>query len=473
MRSVDPGNPLLKNPVEFRNRPAFRVDTAVVGVLSGRSIASVRDTSGLRRRSVVGVGLLLLACTLTQGVTYTIDTRSEAAVEALSRINRLSVTAFDVEVLARRIEREPEVDSHRAALARAVASLEVEELAIATEEIDSAVDNPRWGRVSLALASLSDEAQGIRENAAAPNRVTQRLRARAVALADEIGKARAQVEADIERSRGWLRWLSWGSWGVMLVSIVAVSRWVLTAGLRRIEKNRAELAEAERAVLDAADGERVRLGQELHDGLCQQLGGLRLLALATKRGTDDASTQQSLDTLEGLAARALEMARALSHGLYPGDVRAVNLSAALERLGIELSELGEFTFSFEGPGEMTPEISDGDAMQLYRIAQEALSNAVRHGNPRNVQITLSNDPVTLSIEDDGVGLSSASEGSTTAGVGLSSMHARARAVNAHIEFFSTPQEGTRVVVTRSEEPIESEESLDEIPVNPLAQWTHP
>jgi signal transduction histidine kinase len=289
-------------------------------------------------------------------------------------------------------------------------------------------------------------------------------------LRQEIEATTAQLEDDVRTGVEQTRWVSLGAWGILLLSIVGVSRWVLAAGLRRIERDREELAEAERAVLDAADGERVRLGQELHDGLCQQLGGLRLLALATQRAASDQTTRDSLESLESLAARALDMARALSHGLYPGDVRAVNLAGALERLGTEVAELGSFHFTFDGPESTPSGVTDGEAMQLYRIAQEAISNAVRHGNPRSLKIGLQAEPLTLSVEDDGIGLSSTSDGSTTAGVGLSSMHARARAVNARIKFFSTPQEGTRVVVTRSETPLDSQ-ALDEIPVTPLTDCT--
>lgn len=443
----------------------------MVGLFGGRSTASVRDTGGLRERSVIGIVGLLVLGTLAQGVTYSIERRSDAAVSALSRVSRLSGAAAEVEMVARRLEREPDVQNHKRALATIVDELATEEASLSDAEFDSPVDNTGWARVSLALASLNAEAHAIDISASIAPRAAQRLRARAVALSDEVVATRAQLDADIDASGRWMRWLSWGTWVALMISIVGVFRWMLSAAVRRMEHDRAELAEAERAVLDAADGERVRLGQELHDGLCQQLGGLRLLALATRRASHEENTQESLDTLEDLAARSLDMARALSHGLYPGDVRAENLAAALDRLGTELSEVGGFEFVFDGPLTLPTAVSDADAMQLYRIAQEAVSNAIRHGNPRRVKIRLEPDPLTLTIEDDGVGLSSGGDGTTTAGVGLSSMHARARAVNARIQFFSTPKEGTRVVVTRSAHPIQSEDSLDEVPVTTLSPWT--
>lgn len=448
-------------------------DTWGVGVFWARLLASVRETWGVRERSAASVvGLLLIAST-SQGVAYIKGSRSEAAVAAVSQIGRLGRVASRTEVVARRLEVDPQLRNHQVALVGALGEIDSEETALADAVFEPPVDNPGWSRVALALTALEVEARGARSAAALSRRDAQRLRARAIALGDEVAATRDDLLGDIERSDRWLRGLSWASWLVLMASIIAAFRWVFVGAMRRIEQNRADLADAERAVLDAADGERVRLGQELHDGLCQQLGGLRLLALATRRSEAGPSTQASLQTLEDLAARSLDMARALSHGLYPGDVRAANLPAALERLGTELAELGNFAFSFEGPDQPSKAVSDVDAMQLYRIAQEAVSNAIRHGDPTQVRISLACDPLTLVIEDDGVGLSSTSEGSTTAGVGLSSMHARARAVDAHIQFYSTPREGTRVVIARTSEPVRGDESVDEIPVNPLSHWTNP
>lgn len=466
-----PRNVTRRKTHEIPLRTLIKGDTRIVGFSGRRASGSERDTGGLRKRGLVGVVVLLALGTLNQGVTYAIDSRADAAVSALSRISRLSTASAQSEIIARRLEREPDVQNHRRALQSMLVQLDAEAASLSTAVFDSPVDNTGWARISLALASLTSEAHAVEGAAFIAPRAAQRLRARAVALSDEVVATGAQLDADIADSDRMLRWLSWGSWATLMLGIVGVVRWLFGAAARRIGRDRAELAQAERAVLDAADGERVRLGQELHDGLCQQLGGLRLLALATRRNSSEDATQESLETLEDLAARSLDMARALSHGLYPGDVRAENLAAALDRLGTELSEVGGFEFVFDGPLTLPSAVSDADAMQLYRIAQEAVSNAIRHGNPRRVEMRIDPDPLTLIVEDDGVGISSGGEGTTTAGVGLSSMYARARAVNARIQFFSTPKEGTRVVVTRSEHPIPSQDSLDEVPVTTLSTWT--
>ncbi len=442
-----------------------------MGVFGGSSTASLRDVDRLRERSLSGVVVLLVIGTLTQGVTYAMDRSAEATEEALSQGGEVRVAAADVEAAARRLERTPRAPGSREALDQSVLALEQVAADLRDPSEQSAGDTG-WGRVALALNSVTAEARAIRLEPMVDTRAAQRLRARAVALRGEADAVHTQLALDAKDRRTQLRWLSWSAWAVLIASIVGVSRWVFVAALAQLDRDGEDLAEAERAVLDAADSERARLGQELHDGLCQQLGGLRLLATAAQRGSSEPSTQQTLSTLEGQAGKALDMARALSHGLYPGDVRAENLAGALQRLGSEVAELGGFDFSFEGPEAPPSSLSDADAMQLYRIAQEALSNAARHGNPGGLRVSLLAQPLTLRVEDDGVGLSSTHDGITTAGVGLSSMHARARAMNARIKFYSTPQEGTRIVVTRSDGTVELD-ALAEIPVTPLTPWSRP
>ena len=171
-----------------------------MGFWGGRSTGSVRDTGGLRERSVIGIIGLLALGTLTQGVTYSVERQSDAAVSALSRVSRLSAAAAEVEMVARRLEREPDVQNHKRALATIVDELESEEASLSGAEFDSPVDNTGWARVSLALASLNAEAHAIDVSASIAPRAAQRLRARAVALSDEVVATRAQLDADIEDS---------------------------------------------------------------------------------------------------------------------------------------------------------------------------------------------------------------------------------------------------------------------------------
>ncbi len=431
----------------------------------------MRDTAGLRSRSAVVAGALLLTGTLTQGVAHAISVRAETTALALGELSELGAAVAEFEASSARMRRGPSRAASGGSLGDAADALQ---RASESPGIGASLSAARWARISLAMAAVSTEVRALQRTPAASPRVLARLRTRTTVLTEELDEARAALRAEVQRWAAWQRWISWGGWGVMVLMLLGATRWLLGASMRSIDHAQRELADAERAVLDAADGERVRLGQELHDGLCQQLGGLRLLAQAAQRSSPDAQANESLQTLEELASRSLDMARTLSHGLYPGDVRAANLALALERLGTELAELGAFTFGFEGPCELSGTVSDADAMQLYRIAQEAISNAARHGSPSQVRIELIDEPLTLVIEDDGVGLSSTHDGSTTTGVGLSSMYARARAVDAGIRFYSTPREGTRVVVTRALRPEHDEyDSLDDRPLTPLRAWTKP
>ena len=277
--------------------------------------------------------------------------------------------------------------------------------------------------------------------------IVRRIRAQEVALAGQMSMAVRQVEDGASASIDRLRWVSFGLFGLLLLSLGGEVWFVVRPAIRRLEEDVDELAGAEQAVLEAADQERVRLGQEMHDGLCQHLGGLRLLTRAVRSSTSEEATRKSLDMIAELAERSLKMTRSFSHGLYPGEVKAMNLATAIERLGSEAAEVDIFKFSFDTSIDNTPPLDDDAAMQLYRIAQEALSNAARHGRPGHISIELgcTSSRLWLSIQDDGVGMSTTMD--TLAGAGLSSMRARARAMDADLTISSMPGHGTRVDVT--------------------------
>jgi two-component system CheB/CheR fusion protein len=181
--------------------------------------------------------------------------------------------------------------------------------------------------------------------------------------------------------------------------------------------------------LEAAAREQRRLGQELHDGVGSDLTGLALLA--------DALAQELRDSSPAQAARAARIAsgleevrrqlRRLASGLVPQDVAPDGLRAALEGLAVRVRERSGAACTVEGAGPVR--LADpATATHLFRIAQEAVANALRHGRARHIDITLRADPaaLTLSVRDDGSGLGGGPPGG--AGLGLRLMHDRARAI---------------------------------------------
>jgi signal transduction histidine kinase len=179
----------------------------------------------------------------------------------------------------------------------------------------------------------------------------------------------------------------------------------LFTGILRDNSRRKEL---EREVLEIATLEQRRIGRELHDGVGQELTGLSLMADALARQLKDSPAHAELagKIVAGLE-RTRAQVRAMSRGLVPVELDPEGLRAALEDLAARMTEPSGAACTFEcvGPVQVADAVT---ANHLFRIAQEAVSNALRHGRARHVHVALhaEDDTLTLTIRDDGVGVPS-------------------------------------------------------------------
>jgi signal transduction histidine kinase len=187
--------------------------------------------------------------------------------------------------------------------------------------------------------------------------------------------------------------------------------------------------------------ERNRIARELHDAVTQKLFSLRLTADAasTLVATDPAGAAAQLDVVRRLAAEATAELRSIVVGLRPADLAGDGLGVAL-RKQIELLD-HVHSASVRFVGEAFPHLSPAREAAAYRIAQEALHNALRHGNPSTVVVDVSahNGTVRIEITDDGSGFDT-----KTDGLGLTSMRDRARAAGGRLDVRSRPGGGTTV-----------------------------
>ena len=203
----------------------------------------------------------------------------------------------------------------------------------------------------------------------------------------------------------------------------------------------------ERAQEAAALKERQRLARELHDSVAQGIYGVTLYAEAATRllaAGKVAKAAEHLRELRDTAQEALRDMRLLLFELRPPELEQVGLAAALQaRLEAVEGRAGlETELRVEGEGRLPPEIEEG----LYRIAQEALNNALKHAQARKVTVYLRQDErgVTLEVADDGIGFDpEAVEGK---GMGLRSIAERVRLMGGRLEIQSEPGKGTRVRV---------------------------
>jgi two-component system sensor kinase FixL len=204
----------------------------------------------------------------------------------------------------------------------------------------------------------------------------------------------------------------------------------------------------ERELLDIAVRERIRLCGDIHEGLGQELTGIALLlqTVVTHPLRNQRSHQRILQEVVGYVNGAIDTARKLALGLSPVHTGRDSLSTALQCLAAEAGDRLPVRVEFEMESD-DPRIDDAAADHLYRIAQESISNALRHSGCTVINIALrtSEAGVTLAITDNGRGFDSSLDRHGC--LGLRMMDYRARVVRGKLRIGPPPQGGTRVAIT--------------------------
>jgi two-component system sensor kinase FixL len=206
--------------------------------------------------------------------------------------------------------------------------------------------------------------------------------------------------------------------------------------------------ELERHVLDVASDEQRKIGTDLHDVVGQELTGLSLIAaalsIALKR--ESRPEVQFAHRIEDGVHRALTQVRALSRGLNPVDIDGQGLMSALTEMAARLNDTYGVRCTFEC-GLPVVVCDNQTATQLYRIAQEATTNAIRHAHPSQlaIQLEASSDSVTLRVSDNGMGMK-ASETASHAlpAMGLRTMYYRAGIIGGRLTVQPRAGGGTEV-----------------------------
>jgi signal transduction histidine kinase len=219
----------------------------------------------------------------------------------------------------------------------------------------------------------------------------------------------------------------------------------------RTSKGRIDLLEEnrqlERQIVEISEHERERIGQDLHDGLCQYLAAIRCTAAALKSELERAnllSFAAAADDVTQLLHSAVAQAHDLARGLVPVQLAEGGLSAALEELASSTTRLMGVPCSFQPSGTIATG-DDARMRHLYRIAQEAINNAAKHAKPRRIDVTLSGNAnaTILSVADDGVGISKTTKNQH--GLGMSIMKCRSTIIGG--EFFIEEPNGGGTVIS--------------------------
>ncbi len=204
----------------------------------------------------------------------------------------------------------------------------------------------------------------------------------------------------------------------------------------------------EKQILEVSERERQRIGQDLHDQLCQYLTGIkfrgsRLESHLRKLGLPEAQDAREMVDLLG---QSITQAHNLAHGLNPVEFDAHGLMAALRELAARMSRIFQRTCVCRIP-RAVPIYDNTVAFHLYRITQEAIINAIKHGRARRILVTLlvQKGAIVLSIQDNGIGFPAKPRPGS--GLGLHIMNYRAAMIGATISIQPRPEGGTVVTCT--------------------------
>ena len=216
----------------------------------------------------------------------------------------------------------------------------------------------------------------------------------------------------------------------------------LQSARRRAEESEREARELERRILEISDAEQRRIGYDLHDGLGQHLTGIALMTrqLENRLTAEQSPHADRATKISGLANTAVEWTHNLTRSLSPPALESKGLAEALEELAANVENIFNIDCECEHDGEI--DFRDvAVAVHLYRIAQEAISNAVKHGKAQHVRVQLASrdGEINMQISDDGSGIQPRSE--QHAGMGMRIMRYRAKMIGAEIDVHSEEASG--------------------------------
>lgn len=220
----------------------------------------------------------------------------------------------------------------------------------------------------------------------------------------------------------------------------------LMAANKQLKKEITQRKELERELLDISNNIMTRIGQDIHDDLCQDLAGIGMLAAtleSTLKKTELTAAQQLAKNISESALKSAYTAKQIARDLFPSDLQDNGFVASV----MQLVKSKNVTDGDKISVEVQPgfQVDDKDeAIQLYRIIQEALNNAIKHAKASHITVRLMGDAhsITVEVADNGVGFE-VKKGKTASGMGMKILTYRANLIGGTLQFASSSQ-GTRV-----------------------------
>ena len=238
-----------------------------------------------------------------------------------------------------------------------------------------------------------------------------------------------------------------GSFGLILALLYLVCRRRSRIGEQRNTAQR----EFSMRLIRSQEEERKRIAHELHDSLGQDLLLIKTsaqLALAERNAAPNVTAR--LTQIRSIAAKAVDDVRTITGNLRPPELDRLGLAAALEAMANQISNNSSLEIDC-GVARMDHRLAKDDEINVYRIVQECVTNALKHSGANRVQILADrlNGDLNIRVVDDGRGFdpSGCMEGTSSGGLGLIGLAERSRSLGGDLQIESTPQQGTCITLT--------------------------
>ncbi len=249
--------------------------------------------------------------------------------------------------------------------------------------------------------------------------------------------------------------LAWGDFDAIKDSVGGISevqhlQQELAEMSRKVQAAQEGLRDYIGAITSAQEEERLRLARELHDDTIQSVIALKQRVQLAQTTVKDQTSRHTLSELETLAEQTVENLRRMTRALRPIYLEDLGLVTALEMLARETSQNHAVQIEFQKLGGEQRLLHEVE-LALYRIAQEALNNVVRHSKAKHagLHISFGEKEIKLEVTDDGIGFimpKSPTDFAPSGHFGLLGIRERADLIGAHLEVESAPGNGTRLKV---------------------------
>ncbi len=241
----------------------------------------------------------------------------------------------------------------------------------------------------------------------------------------------------------------------LLVMLTDITAYKEAMDARQIADREAAVAHAragaaERKLLSISEETQQRIGRELHDDLGQQLMGVAFMSQVLYQKLKDAGQEEMQDAakITTLVNETMSRTRLLAHGLYPAELGEKGLCRMMDKFSAYVEGIYHIECDYHCQSEC--QIDDPEvAINLFRIIQEAVTNAVKHGHAKHISLRIeksSTGGLLVEIADDGSGIGKA-DMTGSGGLGMRSMRYRAELIGASLEISSGDHSGTRVAVS--------------------------